>query len=128
VADRIVSALCHAAFWLPLGVCTWLALAPAPPDAIFRISDVILHAAAFAWLAFAMQLAFPRAGAFAAGAWMLGFGALIELAQAAGGVRVGEFRDLAVDLAGIGAGLAAYRLAGTRIRMWMARAVRVLVS
>ncbi len=127
MADRIVSVLCHAAFWLPLGVCTWLALAPAPPDAIFRISDVILHAAAFAWLAFAMRLAFPHAGAVAAGAWMLGFGALIELAQAAGGVRVGEFRDLANDLVGIGVGLAAYRLAGTRIRTWIARAVRVLV-
>lgn len=127
MADRIVSALCHAAFWLPLGICTWLALAPAPPDAISRISDVILHAAAFAWLAFAVRLAFPRTGSVAAGAWMLGFGVLIELAQAAGGVRVGEFRDLAVDVVGIGAGLAAYRLAGPRIRTLGVRAVRVLV-
>lgn len=127
MAERAVSALCQAAFWLPLGVCTWLALVPAPPDAIMRISDVVQHGAAFAWLAFALRLAFPRRGPLAVAGWMFGYGVLIEVVQAAGGARVGEFGDLAVDVAGIAIGLVAYRLGGARTRTLIDRAVRVLV-
>lgn len=127
MAERAVSALCLAAFWLSLGVCTWLALAPAPPDAIMRISDVVQHGAAFAWLAFALRLASPRRTPVAVAGWMFGYGLLIEVVQAAGGARVGEFSDLAVDVAGIAIGLVAYRLVGAWTRALIDRGVRVLV-
>ncbi len=101
---------------------------PAPPDAIFRISDVILHGAAFAWLAFALRLAFPRLGAVAVACWMLAYGAVLEVLQVAGGARVGEFGDLAVDGAGVLIGLVVHRLIGVRVRSVIERVVRLLVS
>ena len=128
MADRAVRACFHAAFWLSLSACTWLALVPTPPAALGGISHVIQHGAAFAWLAFAIRFAFARLGPGAAGLWMLGYGALLEVVQALGGVRVGELGDLAVDAAGILIGLGAYRLVGASVRTAVERAVRSLVT
>ena len=57
LADRLALFASRLGFWFPLLVCTYLALVPDPPDnPVFRVSDVILHAAAFTYLTFAFVL------------------------------------------------------------------------
>ena len=98
-----------AGFWLPLGVCTYLALTPSPPDPVYRISDVVLHWAAFTYLTFALSLAHPTARGLVPGVWMLGYGLLLELLQS---FEPAELKDLLVDGLGICAGLLAARWMG----------------
>lgn len=120
----ILRILFHLAFWLPLGVCTWLALVPDLPDnPVFRLSDIVLHAGAFIYLTFALVLLL-EAGARSAGTelylqvagWMLVYGCALEAAQHFLPVRVAEFKDLLVDAIGIAAGLACARLLSRRVR------------
>lgn len=107
--------LFHLAFWGPLLICTYLALVPDPPDnPVFRLSDVILHGAAFTYLTFALALVLlsgrngsrPFSGtglmAFAA---MLGYGLFLELVQSFIPERTAELKDVMVDMAGIVIGL-----------------------
>jgi len=119
VVERLAGAAFQAAFWLPLVICTWLALTPAPPEALFRVGDFVLHAGAFAYLAFASRLAFPAAAWPYVVLWLLAFGAGIELLQGIGGQRSAEWADLAVDAVGIVLGLLLYRVAGQPLRRWV---------
>ncbi|MGE0624965.1 MAG: VanZ family protein [Pseudomonadales bacterium] len=101
-------------FWLPLAGCTWLALIPDPPDnPVFRLGDVVLHAAAFTYLTVALVMArlgarptpeFPTTAAL-----MIGYGLLLEAIQFFIPERSAELKDLLVDAAGIGVGLALAR-------------------
>ena len=109
------------AFWLPLAACTWLALMPSPPGPLFTISDAILHAGAFAYLTLAARFAFASMPGWVVVLCMLGYGALLEVLQGLGGVRIAEARDLAMDLAGIAAGLLIFALVGARVRRLLAR-------
>ncbi|MDZ7668496.1 MAG: VanZ family protein [Gammaproteobacteria bacterium] len=111
-ADLAARVSLHLAFWVPLAACTYLALTPSPPTAVFRVSDIILHAFAFTYLTFALGLAMraPRLGLV--GLVMLGYGAFIELAQSLEPARHAELKDLLVDAAGIAVGLAALVWAG----------------
>ena len=110
-----------ALFWLSLAGCTWFALVPVPPKLVFEMGDVLRHWGAFVWLGFSFRLAFARLGAARAAGWLLGYGALLEILQAFGGTRVGELRDLLVDVVGIGTGLLAFWLIGAPVRRVVAR-------
>lgn len=123
-ADRTARCGLLAAFWLPLAVCTWLALTPSPPEAVARVSDIVLHALAFSYLTFALGLAYQRSPAPLLAIWMFGYGALIELIQGLEPARDAELKDLGVDLAGIVVGLTALRLIGG----WCRRTLRELLE
>ncbi len=111
-ADRAARVCLHLAFWVPLAACTYLALTPTPPAAVFRLGDIVLHAFAFTYLTFALGLSMqaPRLGQV--GLVMLGYGVFIELAQSLEPARNAELKDLLVDAAGIAVGLAALVRAG----------------
>lgn len=123
-ADLAARVSLHLAFWVPLAACTYLALTPSPPTAVFRVSDIVLHALAFTYLTFALGLAMraPRLGLVVLA--MLGYGVFIELAQSLEPARHAELKDLLVDVAGIGAGLVALVWAGN----WCRRTVHTLAG
>jgi hypothetical protein len=110
-AERLAGICLICGFWLPLAVCTWLAFTPSPPEAVFRVSDVVLHGAAFAYLSFSMGLAHDLSMRRVA-LWMLGYGAVIELLQSLIPERSAELKDLLVDGAGIAVGLGLLNVAG----------------
>lgn len=102
---RVTRAVLLIAFYLPLALCTYLAVTPQPPEVVFRAGDVALHGSAFSYLTFALAMAYRSQGPLALAGWMLGYGLSIEIVQGLGGVRDAELKDLMVDLAGIGVGL-----------------------
>jgi VanZ family protein len=103
-------------FWLPLLACTYLALAPSPPDTVFRISDVLLHALAFIYLTFALILAYADKGLWQTFAWMLAYGLLLELIQSFEPDRTAELKDVFVDVGGILVGIGLGRFAADTVR------------
>lgn len=109
-------------FWVPLALCTWLAFTPSPPEAVFRVSDLLLHAFAFAYLSFSLSLAHDLSATRVA-FWMLGYGLLIEVLQSLIPDRTPELKDLLVDGAGIAVGLTAARLLGAWSRRTLIRMV-----
>ncbi|MDP3823850.1 MAG: VanZ family protein [Burkholderiales bacterium] len=84
----------------------WLALSPAPPDALDSGWDKLNHAGAFAALTVAAVFAAPRsrAGRFGLIGAVLCFGVLIEIAQSFTPTRSAEWGDLAADAIGMAAG------------------------
>jgi VanZ family protein len=103
-------------FWLPLLACTYLALAPSPPDTVFRFSDVLLHALAFIYLTFALILAYPDKALWQTFAWMLAYGLLLELIQSFEPDRTAELKDVLVDVGGILVGIGLGRIAADTVR------------
>ena len=126
--ERIAATLLLVAFWLPLAICTYLALHPSPPDAVFRLSDVLLHGFAFTYLTLALALAHQHRHWLLPGLWMLGYGVLIELLQSFETARSAEAGDVLVDLAGIGLGLLAYGWMGAFLRRLAERVVSVVIG
>jgi VanZ family protein len=126
-ADRAARAFLLVGFWVPLGLCTWLALTPSPPGATFRISDVALHAFAFSYLTVALGLAHGRLRGAAVAGWMVAYGILIEVLQSFQPARSAELKDLAVDLAGIAVGLALLGVLGPPIRRLLRGVLEVLL-
>jgi VanZ family protein len=116
LAEKALRFCLLAGFWLPLAVCTYLALTPSPPEAVFGIGDFVPHAFAFTYLTFALGLAHPPVRALVPGLWMLGYGLLLEVVQSFEASRSAEVKDLAVDLLGICLGLLAAR--------WLAESTR----
>ena len=111
MSGRVSVALLKLGFWLPLVVCTWLALFPDPSEiSIFKISDVLLHAFAFTYLSFTLAVAYPRRSLLQIFCLMLGYGLLIEIVQSFEVSRSAELKDLLVDIVGIGFGLLLARL------------------
>ncbi len=115
--ERALDVCLSVAFWLPLTVCTYLAVTPSPPDPLFRISDVVLHALAFSYLTLALGLA-HRQRPPAVASWMLGYGVLIEVLQSFTAERSPELKDLLVDAGGILLGLGLLRVVGDTLRRW----------
>ena len=113
LADRLALNAFRLAFFLPLLVCTWLALVPEPPDPVFRLGDVILHGAAFAYLTMAFVLmmmaraepVLDRRLVGTAALAMFGYGVFLAAVQSFIPERTAEIKDLGVDLLGIGVGL-----------------------
>lgn len=110
-----------------LRICFWLALlfvsynAFAPPDlmAAPALSDIVLHVSAFVVLTGLALAAYPRWPQWVSPLGLLLYGAAIEIVQAQLPSRSAEWKDFAVDLLGIAAGIACYRLFGQR---WVQRA------
>jgi VanZ family protein len=115
-AERVSRALFLLGFWPPLLICTWLALTPSPPEAVFRLGDVVLHAFAFTYLTFTLGLAHSGLAAWRVAVWMLAYGALIEVLQGLGPTRSPELKDLLVDAVGISVGLGLLWLLGAWTR------------
>jgi VanZ family protein len=110
-------ALLKLGFWFPLLVCSWLALAPEPPDvAVFKVSDVLLHGFAFSYLTFSLALAHPKLFWWQISGLMLCYGLFIEVAQSFGDTRSAELKDMLVDVVGILVGLLLVRLLADRTR------------
>jgi VanZ family protein len=109
-------------FWIPLAICTWLALTPSPPEAVGHFSDVSLHAFAFTYLTFALGLALPRLRLRWIATWMLAYGIGIEVAQSFEPARVASLKDVLVDAAGIAIGLLLLWATGE----WSRRTVRTV--
>jgi VanZ family protein len=124
VADVAARASLQTAFWIPLAICTWLALTPSPPDALSRFSDVLLHAFAFTYLTFALGLAWPRLRLRWVAGWMFVFGLGIEVAQGFEAARVASLKDVLVDAAGIAVGL----MLLTALGDWSRRTVRTFLG
>ena len=108
--------LLQAGFWVPLVICTYLALVPEPQQAeVFKVTDVILHGAAFTYLTFSLVVAhygFPsgsptgsKRGYLRAFVAMFLYGLLLEALQSFVPERSAELKDLLVDVLGICAGL-----------------------
>jgi VanZ family protein len=109
--------LLKSGFWLPLLICTWLALAPFPPEIpVFRLSDVLQHGFAFTYLSFALSVAYPKRSAAQAALLMLLYGIGIELVQSLEIERDAELKDVGVDVIGISLGLLLARLAAEPVR------------
>ncbi len=127
LAERLAALTWQLGFFLPLLLCTYLALVPVPPDnPVFALGDVILHAAAFAYLTFAFVLmnggqALTRPVVIRAALVMLGYGVFLEAVQSMIPERTAELKDLAVDLLGIGVGLALAALLARPLKTLLAR-------
>lgn len=109
-----------AAFWLPFVVITWLALTPSPPDPVTRISDVLLHMAAFTLLTGALAFAHFDLKVWPTGLLMLAYGVSIEVAQGFTG-RSPELKDLLVDALAIALGLGVLHILPTSLKAWLRR-------
>ena len=142
-ADRVASVLLHLGFWIPLLACTYFALVPELPEyPVFDLSDVILHAAAFIYLSFALVLVF-EAKVFEAkvfdsripeartrnylltAGWMIFYGAALEVAQYFLPPRTAEWKDLSIDFLGICGGLLLARLLSVPVRSLLVYLLRL---
>jgi VanZ family protein len=99
-----------AGFWIPFAFTTYAAFAPEGVPMPFRVSDILLHAAAFTYLTAALWFAHhPSDRGWKPAAWLMAYGIAIELIQSFEPTRSAEFKDLAVDAIGILAGIGVYR-------------------
>ena len=97
---------------------------PQPPTVeIFRLSDIVAHGFAFAYLTFAFRLAFASRSAVQTFGLLLAYGVFIEVVQSFEVERSAELKDLLVDMAGISLGLLLARLTGKRVRNLVTRLV-----
>ena len=97
-------------FWLPLGVCTYLAFMPSPEQVVGMLSDVVQHAFAFAYLTFALLwVNYAIASGLRAIGWMVAYALFIEAVQSTLPERSAEVGDLAVDAVGIALGFLGYK-------------------
>ncbi len=126
-AEQITSIVLRVGFWLPLALCTYLAFVPSPPEPIFRVSDVLLHGMAFAYLTFALGVAYRFRRGWWTAAWMVAYGLFIEAVQSFEPQRSAELKDLIVDCVGIGLGLMGLWGLGESVRATALQLARHLV-
>ena len=95
-------------FWLLLITIVVLSLLPASelPGGIFNFWDKAQHAMAYAVLAVLAVRAYPGQPRLRTSTGLLLLGAVLELAQAASGLRYGEWSDLLANGLGIALGMA----------------------
>ena len=113
-----MSAIYRTAFWMPLGICTYLALMPGSCPDVIQFPDVVLHVFAFTYLTAALVLAHfdtdrkPLTLTFRIlwipATWMFFYAVALEVAQAFTPDRRAEILDLLWDTIGIGVGQVFY--------------------
>lgn len=102
------------AFWVPLTVCTGLALTPGPPVA----GNVWSHIAAFLYLTPTLWFAhFTNRDRSTVVMWMLLYGLCLEMAQDMLPPRVADVWDIGANTIGIALGVGAYHICN---RLWPA--------
>ena len=111
-------AIYRTAFWLPLAICTYLALMPGSYPEAIQFPDVVLHVFAFTYLTAALVLAHfdidrnPLTRTFrilwVPATWMFFYAVAVEVAQAFTPDRRAEILDLLWDTIGIGVGQVCY--------------------
>lgn len=116
MTSAALAAALRAAFWLMLAACTALALWPVMPQSSVDLGGAVRHFAAFVVLTFLARIAFRERSAWAVGTALVGYGALLEVLQWLGGVRLAEWGDLGMDVAGVAVGLAVHALVGRRVQ------------
>ena len=113
--EAIQTGLRRFGFWLPLAICTWLALGDDIAKNAPRVSDVPLHLFAFVYLSAALSFAHLRERWWWVALAMMGYGAAIEVVQYYLPHRSAQWKDFFVDLIGIAVGLLCYRMFGERL-------------
>ena len=111
-------AIYRTAFWLPLAICTYLALMPGSYPEAIQFPDVVLHVFAFTYLTDALVLAHfdidrnPLTRTFrilwVPATWMFFYAVALEVAQAFTPDHRAEILDLLWDTIGIGVGQVCY--------------------
>ena len=111
-------AIYRTAFWLPLAICTYLALMPGSYPEAIQFPDIGLHVFAFTYLTAALVLAHfdidrnPLTRTFrilwVPATWMFFYAVALEVAQAFTPDRRAEILDLLWDTIGIGVGQVCY--------------------
>ena len=113
------------AFWRAAMVCTVMTVAvltllPAdrlPPVPVFSWWDKAQHALAFGVLTLLARLGWPKGSVWRQALGLVGYGVLIEFAQAATGWRHGEVADALADAVGVVAGLGVAALRGACLKV-----------
>lgn len=103
------------AFWLPLGICTWMALGPGLPSGGPKISDISLHLLAFTYLTIALRIAHAQLLIWIVAPALLFYGGFIEVAQSYLPPRQAEWKDFGVDVLGVGVGLLVHQTIGEKV-------------
>jgi len=103
------------AFWLPLVICTWLALGSGLPSVAPKVSDVVLHLFAFSYLTVALRIAHAKLIVLLVAVLMLAYGGLIEILQGFLPPRQSEWKDFGVDLIGVALGLVLHHFWGEKV-------------
>ena len=73
---------------------------------VAQLGDLVLHAGAFLTLAVSGAIAYSRRPLWVIGAWLVFYGALIEVVQGMSGLRQADPVDLLVDIVATAVGLA----------------------
>lgn len=113
------------AFWLPLGICSWLALGSGLPSGVPKVSDISLHLLAFIYLTIALRIAHARLLLPMVVLAMLAYGGFIEVAQLYLPPREAEWKDFGVDAVGVSVGLLVHRAIGEKVWQSFLRLVRL---
>jgi len=111
------------AFWLPLAICTWMALGSGLPSSAPKVGDITLHLFAFTYLTVALRIAHAKLLIVLVIALMLAYGGLIEIVQGYLPPRQSEWKDFAVDVLGVALGLVLHHFLGEKVwqiflRLW----------
>jgi len=103
------------AFWLPLAICTWMALGTGLPSAAPKVSDITLHLFAFSYLTVALRISHAKLVVVLVAVLMLTYGGLIEILQGFLPPRQSEWKDFGVDLLGVALGLVLHHFWGEKV-------------
>ena len=106
--------LARASFWGVLLFVSYNAFAPPDQVSAPSVSDVVLHAGAFATLTALLLAGYEKVGLWRAIVAMLLYGGAIEVVQSFLPERSAEWKDFAVDAVAIGAAVLFYQLLGRR--------------
>lgn len=107
-------ALLRGLFWFALLFVSYNAFAPPEHVTAPALSDVVLHVGAFIGLTGLLLAAYPLVPQWLSATALLVYGAGVELVQSQLPLRHAEWKDLAVDGAGIILGFLIYRIVGQR--------------
>lgn len=105
-----------------------MALGTGVPSSTPKVGDITLHLFAFVYLTAALRIAQPRLLVVFVVVALLAYGGCIEIAQSYLPPRQAEWKDFAVDVAGVGVGLLAHASLGEKVWRLFLRGVLRLVQ